>query len=303
MTDDQTRRRKMAGYLDTLLTVYQPQATPATLDTPWIDDSEEPAPGDLAIARSAPAETGGPYDEAPLPAPADDGSHTEVPPLAPLIAEQPPGLPGARDANLDGDDALPPGVHVPEAPDDLRSDNEVPSPPDPGGRDPAEPHEVIVETTNSVAETHVHETVLIVDENEPPDAPPSDHDFESEAATRADEDSALPAEEASPPPDTDALERELGEIWDRLNVRTSEPPEMLFRPDDYEPDRSDIGEEPLPEVPREVTQEIVREIHHHHHHHEPPAPAPARPAPTTASEASRIGSLRFMSDWKTRGTG
>ena len=103
-----------------------------------------------------------------------------------------------------------------------------------------------------------------------------------------------------PDPEFARLEAELASALERLHGAASAPTAPLVTPDAFEPETPDIP--PLPDIDpvREVTREVVTEVHHHHTTETRVEP-PSTPPPRTAAEASQIGPIRFASDWKTGG--
>lgn len=92
----------------------------------------------------------------------------------------------------------------------------------------------------------------------------------------------------------DTLEAHLAKAFANIQQPNATPPLAIVDKADFEP--ADDLQPPMaaPEVLREVTKEIVTEVHHHH---ETRAAAPAKRAPRTAAEASQIGRIRFNSPW------
>lgn len=259
----------MAGYFDDILAAYAP-AAPTPVDPPWSDPLlDDSAPADLAPPDSPPATGDSVAPPAVSPAPDDSAD----PPHAPAHFFDPPELP----------DPLPPL----EAPietervirDRLRETREhVEIGRDAPAPDPAPaPAPIHLQEATGRSVTHLHDHVRIVQETafEPdPDAP-------------------------GPDPRFAALEADLARALARLHGEEA-PPLPFFAPEDFEPEVPDAPPPPDLHEPREVTREVIRELHHHHHHTETRVETPpAAPAPKTAAEASRIGRIRFASDWKT----
>lgn len=138
-----------------------------------------------------------------------------------------------------------------------------------------------------LAETHVHETIL---------APPND----TEPATPEPPGSAEIHDEAAPQTDghdamLGALEAHLEKAFANFATPQERPALNIVETADLEPESTDQMPPLLPEEVREVTREIVREIHHHHH--ETKLVPEKAPAPRTAASASQIGPIRLSSHW------
>jgi hypothetical protein len=268
----------MPGYFDDILAAYGP-AAPAPVNPPWSDPFLElPAPPDP--------------DPATPPEPA-----TEAPPPEP--GPSTPARP--RPEPLHAPDALFALWEPPDAPDPVLPETEVAretvrherhietrtiAEPSPGPTaPPPAPIHLHEDVDRSV--THLHEHLRIVDATafEPdPDRPPP-----------PDSPDPLPQPEVSgPDPRLAALEADLARLYGE-----DAPPSPFFTPEDFEPELPDAPAPPNLEPAREVTRELVREQHHHHHTETRIEAPPAAPAPRTAAEASRIGRIRFLSDWKT----
>jgi hypothetical protein len=272
----------MPGYFDDILAAYAP-AAPTPVDPPWSDPfPDDPAPADPAPPHSPPAAGVSVAPPAVSAAPDDPAD----PPHAPAHFFDPPEPP----------DPLPPL----EAPiktervirDHLRETREhVELRRDAAAPDPARAlAPIYLQEAIDRSVTHLHDHVQIVQETafEPaPDAPEPPP--------------ASPPEPDAPGSDPRfaALEADLARALARLHGEET-PPRPFFAPEDFEPEAPDAQPPPDLHEPREVTREVIRELHHHHHIETRVETPPAAPAPKTAAEASRIGRIRFASDWKTR---
>lgn len=145
------------------------------------------------------------------------------------------------------------------------------------------------ETHIHMDETHLYETTPVMEEGE----------FETAPAVTPDAELDVGSPQAGPgvmPRDglLDDLEAQIAKTFAQMQATEKAPAAPVINPADFEPE----GETPLPraetETLREVTREIVKEVHHHHETHIMPAP---KRAPRSAAEASQIGRIRFSSAW------
>lgn len=280
----------MAGYFQTLMQNYGPDAN---------------APAPTMPIHVAPAPEGDPSMDPPA---APTTQRTERPPDRPPLAagddfDSPPerGLPDPSFEPIDFEkepDAAQPTADV-EAPARIERVTEriVERLQDHSADEPdAAPVQVDASVTNlhettqtdvHVTETHVHEEISHIETVELPATAeaPADPKMQEPAADRSlgNQDTML-----------EQLEAHLAKAFANIQQPDATPPLAIvdtadFEPaDDLQPARTD------PEIVREVTREVVTEIHHHH---ETRTEAPAKRAPRTAAEASQIGRIRFNSPW------
>lgn len=146
------------------------------------------------------------------------------------------------------------------------------------------------QTDVHLTETHVLETTL---------PPPSDPELTTPELP-------LPAEindKEAPQNDgreamLDALESHLENVFANLTNPQRPPAISIVDTADFEPEVTDQMPPLTSDDPREVTREIVKEIHHHHH--ETKLVSEKAPAPRTAANASQIGPIRLSSYWGMR---
>ena len=271
----------MPGYFDDILAAYGP-ADPAQVDPPWSDPFLDlPAPPD-----PDPGTTPEPATEvwSPVPEPATPSRPRPEPlhePDALFALSEPP-------------DAADPVWSEPDVTrETVRHERriETRSIVEPSAGPTAPPAEIHLHENVDRSVTHLHEHLRIIDaiafEPDPDRPPPRDSP------------DPLPQPEvSSPDPRLAALEADLARALARQHGEDA-PPSPFFTPEDFEPELPDAPAPPDLEPAREVTREIVREQHHHHHTETRIEAPTAAPAPRTAAEASRIGRIRFMSDWKT----
>jgi len=143
------------------------------------------------------------------------------------------------------------------------------------------------QTDVHLTETHVHET---------PRPPPNDTELTPPEPPRSSEihDEAAPQNDGR---DTmlGALEAHLEKAFAKLTSPQKPPALRIVDTADFEPEGTDQMPMLPPEEVREVTREIIKEIHHHHH--ETKLVPQKAPAPRTAASASQIGPIRLSSHW------
>ncbi|MBB3232247.1 hypothetical protein [Halomonas stenophila] len=282
----------MASYFEDILESYRPAEKTTSVDTPWSDPIIEATAQDLPFSDAgAPASAEG--ETAPLAYPEiPDADHfPEHLQTSPAPAEDPVQRPVAE--------PFQPAEKIVERETRIIENlADMPPPPEPGDDTPWQVPAPDVHLQEHVdrSTTHLHEHLRIVEDSV---------DFEpdqDDAGTPAPPDrcpAPEPAEptEHGPDPALAEIEAELARALARLHDEY-EPQKPFVSPDDFEPETRDDPIPPDIESVREVTREVVTEIHHHHTTESRVEP-PATPAPRTAAEASRIGPIRFASAWKT----
>lgn len=278
----------MAGYFEDILESYRSAENTTDTDEPWMNpiieaDAPELPFSDADTPANADGGTGAPaYPEIPDADPFPERLQASAPPVE--DAEQPPLV-----------EPFEPGEKIIERETRIverRAD--TPPPPDPDDRAPQQEAAPDVHLQEHVdrSTTHLHEHVRIV-EDSPAFEPAADDDGTPAAPER--QPASEPAE-PGPAPALAAMEAELALALSRLHGEY-EAQRPFVSADDFEPESRDDPIPPDIETVREVTREVVTEIHHHHTTESRTEP-PAAPAPRTAAEASRIGPIRFASSWK-----
>ncbi len=278
----------MSGYFDRLIASYGPAADNPPAQMPWMAEFAAPGPtmpDDPPLTPATPlplhkaeAAVPAPDPAVPPPLPAADAMP------APSIAAPAPVQKTAPPAEASVPDSL--------APSATPHDPAVALPDPPADRTVIIHQQDLSDTHLHVTDTHLHQhdhlTQVIAPAAFTPDEQPAPA-------------SAADVPPASTPDDLSgalaALEAQLARTLAGLHS-PAPPPPSLITPADFEPEDTQL---PLPatqETIREVTREIVREIHHHQD--APPAPPP-RMAPQSAAAASRIGPIRFASVWDSKG--
>jgi len=286
----------MAGYFDDLLDSYRPAAPAVGVDTPWSDPLADGPEPELELPDAPPPAT----DVAPEPpSPLIAEAHENVPQDRPRISPEPPEAvdpPPRQIAPTITDHPVEREIRVIEQATDaalLRA--QVPAAPPPA----AEPdHRTDEEPVHSVS--RLREEIRVFEERPPPETDAGDPAPPLPPRTPETLAPELPGIDRDA--DVAAMAAELRRALARLDAADGLPTPFVV-PEDFEPERGDALPPPDIETVREVTREIVTEIHHHHHD---AAPAPRHePAairvPRTAAEASSIGPIRFASAWKTGG--
>ncbi|WP_346836693.1 hypothetical protein [Microbulbifer sp. SAOS-129_SWC] len=282
----------MAGYFEDLLDSYQPSENTAAANTPWTDPIAEDTAADLPFSDTG-TRPSTDYDIAPPAQPVAPAAETfpEQPQAAAESFEEPRQLPEAEPLEtvervVERETRI--IENVAEVSPPPEPDNDMPRPlPD---ADAFVPEEIDPPTT------HVHQHFAVA-ESRKAFEPDPDNSAPPPPADRypAPEPAELP--EHRPDPTLAAIETELARALDRLHG-DGQAQQPFVSADDFEPEAAD---HPIPadiESVREVTREVVTEIHHHHTTESRVEP-PAAPAPRTAAEASRIGPIRFAAAWKT----
>lgn len=143
------------------------------------------------------------------------------------------------------------------------------------------------QTDVHLTETHVHETILPPpnDTELTPPEPPRSAEIHDEAAPQNDGHDAM----------LGALEAHLEKAFANLTNPQKPPALRIVDAADFEPEGTDQMPMLPPDEVREVTREIVKEIHHHHH--ETKLVPEKESAPRTAASASQIGPIRLSSHW------
>lgn len=278
----------MAGYFETLIDSYTTAPEPAFL-APRVELPAEDAlaPG-LPESQTSDAPA---VDTGPTPSPLSEAEPPVI--FAPVQDGADEILPEADVNTMPLTERIVDHVseRVEPAPEPTLPRTEHAVPEDP----PPRPPDIIHEEHKLFEETHFHQDAPLVAEapqsevgDPAPEVPESPEDFEPE-----------PNVASFPPPlDLADIERGLAEAMARLQGIEALPQDAEIAPQDFEPDTTPDIALPDPEPVREVTREVVREVHHHT---ETRIEAPPPPAPRSAAEASRIGPIRFASDWKTGG--
>lgn len=289
----------MAGYFDDLLESYRLEEPASLTEAPWSDPLLAPLEMEPPLPGSPAPESG--EKTTRRTAHEDDFPSPMMPELAPIpLGGDGPDLPRSRPPESPSPEAsiLARETRVveraPEPPDgpvrDAR-DNPPPLPPSP----PVHVHEHVDRSV-----THIHEAPSPDARPLPPEALSSGYSGDptpTPAASEAPAAEPLALRPDPPGPSLTGLERELARALERLH---GGEPSQLISAADFEPEALDPPHPPAEiETHREVTREVVREVHHHHHHDtETRIEQPTAPAPRTAGEASRIGPIRFASDSK-----
>lgn len=271
----------MAGYFDDILAAYGPTG-PAPVDPPWSDPFLDLPVPEMPAPPPAPATSEAPRSDPPSPAPAPRHEHEH----APSDLFDPPDIP-ALPAPTPTERLI---ERATETRERLVETRTVVEP----LLDPAEPPPapIHLHETADLSVTHLHEHLRLVDKTS----------FEPDTDGPSPPQAEPPAPAQGAPGEADsrlvALEAELAQTLARLHGDDA-PPIPFFAPEDFEPETPDAPPPPDIESQRAVTREVIRELHHHHHTETRIETPKAAPAPRTASEASRIGPIRFLSDWKT----
>lgn len=284
----------MQGYFEKLIENYGSQEATASAEMPWMHEIEVPeAPVVDAPHAAAPTAI-----ETNTPA-----SPTEVEQAPPAII--PPGLDPVTDSDENSFAPRPGETSTPERIERLteRVIERTPAEQDSQVKEPESsdaPDTGIVQSEPAqVSVTHQHEHIH-VHEAPPPAAEAASEHGEPPAPPETPD--SLDAVAVPQSPDRGALvdlEAQLAKALSQLHGAETAESVPLIAAADFEPaDESP----PLPlesESVREVTREVVKEIHHHHHETRI-EPVPPR-APRSAEEASQIGQIRFASPWDRQG--
>ncbi|WP_019954994.1 hypothetical protein [Yoonia vestfoldensis] len=279
----------MSGYFDKLIQSYGPAADTPPAQMPWMaevaappdltpDGTLAPAPAQIAPKVTAIPEQNPPPVQpslvaAPVPQPDD-----RVLPAAPSLATSPATITPAEVSEPDtaGTEATP--LDVPDATNlavQVIHQQDL--------------HETHLHHTETHLHHHDHPSRIVAVADPAPDDPTSPQ--------RPDKDTADPPQDDMTTA-LAALETHLARTLAGLHGPTPHPVAPVITPADFEPDGSQLPPPAETETIREVTREVVREIHHHHETRIAPPP---RPAPQSAQDASRIGPIRFASVWNSGG--
>jgi len=285
----------MSGYFNKLIQSYGPPASAPEPRMPWIANAEpEPvqAMDNAILHASDPAEHKPPdrhqaAKSRDIESPAarfDTQSDFEKNPFVKNISDDSP--PKAATA-----------VHV-----ERLSETIIERFPDATGTDPEDApvtrnegpdqithiHEA-PETHIHVEETHLHEAAPVTVENDlqvPPTATPEpepDLSHPHETPGAASREGLL-----------DVLEARLAKAFAQMQTADTAPTASVINFADFEPEGEALPPRVEAEPQRQVTREIVKEVHHHHETRIVPPP---KHAPKSAAEASQIGRIRFSSAW------
>lgn len=281
----------MSGYFEDILESYRPAEPITGTDAPWTDPITEAATPDLPFsdvgAATGPDDVNVPLAHPELPEPDDfrETVHRSPP------EREPPAQPTQAQPLEPNEQIVAHETRVIERPAD------IPPAPDSGIEEPiqATDPDIYVREHVDHSTTHIHEHFENVDNNMVFEPEPEETESRAPAEGHPAPEPTEPVEQ-DPGPALAAIETELARALARLHGEF-EPQQPLVSPSDFEPE---VRDNPIPtdiEPVREVTREVVTEIHHHHTN-ESRAEQPARPAPRTAAEASRIGPIRFAAAWK-----
>lgn len=281
----------MGSYFSSLIKHYGPADASAAI----MPDVPEPTDTETTVAPAPMPQSPGPisdirYDPPPEPTAAEDANLFQPAPAQdhfdPIDFEETHLTP-------DIDPLAPSEQIITEVTERVIHETVRPAFEDSGAPDASPPVETHLHETHQtdvhLTETHVHEAV-------PPSPEDPDHMTPEQSFPKE-----TPAE---PVPQDDPRDAMLGALEAHLEkafaslTNPQEPPALtIVDAADFEPESTDMPPPLATEEVREVTREIVKEIHHHHH--ETKVVAEKAPAPRTAASASQIGPIRLSSHWGT----
>jgi hypothetical protein len=279
----------MSGYFDTLIQSYGPAADTPPAQMPWMTEvaaSQDTSPDDAAAPGPAliQPKIGAVAEPAPVPLSPPQVASPALEQRDPIILDQ--SGPSAQPHAVDPVVAQKTETAAPD--DAAMTVQEL----------PASPAQVTVQ--HDMHETHLHQTETHLHQHEHSTQVITVTEFTPETlpAPQQDQPTALDAATDDMTATLAALEAHLARTLAGLHRPALDPAPPIITPADFEPDGSHLPPPVETETIREVTREIVREIHHHH---DARPTAPQRPAPQSAAEASRIGPIRFASVWDRAG--
>ncbi|MEO1638490.1 MAG: hypothetical protein AAFU41_04510 [Pseudomonadota bacterium] len=281
----------MGSYFTSLMQHYGPVEAPSAVmpDMPARAE-EEPAAAPAPMPMPANPVADIPPDPPPEPTPAGDANLFQpapaTDPFEPTDFEETHFTP-------DTDPPAPSEEIVSEVTERVVQETVRPVADDAHTPDPLPPVETHVHETYQtdvhLTETHLHDASEPSDDTTDPVAPEPPKHLEQTAEVEPQDDGRQAM--------LGALEAQLEKAFASL-ANPQEPPALnIIDTADFEPEGADHIPQLPPEEVREVTREIVKEIHHHHH--ETKLVPEKAPAPRTAATASQIGPIRLSSQWGT----
>ena len=283
----------MQGYFEKLIENYGAQEAVPPVEMPWMHEVEAPE----APVAAAPHVADPPAIETKTP-----GSPTEIEEAPSAII--PASLDPPTDFDQNSFELDPIEASTPERIERLtervieRIPTEVSQAKEPEITDGPDGQTAQSEPA-PVGVTHQHEHIHVYEAPPPAPEPGAEDGVPPVPPEAPDSPDPAPAPQS---PDRDALvdlETHLVKALSQIHGAETAESVPRIEPADFE--LTDEGP-PLPlesETVREVTREVVKEVHHHHHETRI-EPVPPR-TPRSAEEASQIGQIRFASPWDLQG--